>query len=61
MPKVELNSYDLFIKEITDKEGNDVKVVSLRSALAFNEDFIIDMREQGVKEYEKQENTSSDE
>lgn len=53
---IELMPRDLFIAEYIDKKtGNKNKVVRLRSNVAFDEDFIEEMKLKGVKEVIEQE------
>lgn len=46
--KIELNSYDLSIKTLPD----GAQVVQIHPRIAFDEKFISDCKEMGVKEYE---------
>lgn len=50
MAKIELNNYDLIIRPYKDHEdGSDREVVQIASRLAFDSDFIEDMKSKGVK------------
>jgi len=60
MSKIEIRSQDLFVKTITDKDGIEREVINFRSALAFDEDFIEEMKEKGVKTF-VEEGTDNDE
>lgn len=47
----ELKSYDLFITDIKNSDGETCEVVRINSRLAFNKDFIDEMKAAGVKKY----------
>lgn len=51
--KIELNSYDLYIEEITDRNGDKKDVVKISNRLAFDEQFIKEMEDSGVKHFKK--------
>jgi len=53
MPKIELNHYDLYIETIKNREGIEVEVVKINNRLAFDEQFIKEMEESGVKHFVK--------
>lgn len=47
MPKIELNAYDLIIKEMDSGD----EVVQIRGNLAFNTSFIDEMKQAGVEKF----------
>lgn len=51
MPKIELNAYDLCIKRLPD----GATICQIQSRLAFDEAFIEQMKEAGVKEFKPRE------
>lgn len=53
MAKIELNHYDLYIETIKNREGIEVEVVKINNRLAFDEQFIKEMEENGVKHFVK--------
>lgn len=62
MAKIELNSYDLQIKDIKNEDGTTSEVVQIRSQIAFDEDFIEEMKLSGVRKIElRQDNGESGE
>lgn len=60
MAKIDLNSYDLSIKKLTKGEFKGQKVVQINPRLAFDEEFIADMEEKGVKEYVEREEVNEE-
>jgi len=51
MAKIELNHYDLSIKKITRQSDGQVnEIVQINPRLAFDLDFISEMRAQGVRD-----------
>jgi len=57
---IELRPYDLFITEVEDKKkGGKSEVVRLKANLAFDVTFIEDLRKQGVKKYNEQDEDSN--
>jgi len=47
--KIELNARDLQIKKIETKNG-EMELVEIKGAVAFDPDFIAEMREKGVRD-----------
>lgn len=47
---IELQSRDLQIKKITTKNGEEVELVEIKGGVAFDVDFIEEMRLKGVKD-----------
>lgn len=47
---IELQSRDLQIKKITTKDGDEVELVEIKGGVAFDSDFIEEMRLKGVKD-----------
>lgn len=54
MPKLEMNTRDFEVKTVTRKDGSDARIVQLRPAIAFDEDFVQEMESLGVREFTKQ-------
>lgn len=52
---IELRPYDLYIKLVNTQDG-EKEVVAIKNSLAFDESFIADLKEKGVKTYIQQEN-----
>jgi len=59
--KIELRSNDLYIKDVETKNGI-VEVINLRNTLAFDQDFIEEMKTNGVRKFvpEEEEEESID-
>lgn len=58
MAKIELNHYDLYIEDIQNREGDEVEVAKISNRLAFDHDFIAELKENGVRKlvkYNKQQ------
>lgn len=55
--KIELRTQDLFIKDVQTKEGMR-EVINLRGSLAFDEDFIQEMKANGVRKFIEEEDTT---
>jgi len=53
---IEFRPYDLMIKRVMDKRSNmEVEVVQIKGSVAFDPDFIEEMKLKGVKTYEERE------
>lgn len=57
---IELSKYDFYIKDITLEDGTTREVANLRNGLAFNEEFIQTLKDEGVKKYIFQEEEDSE-
>jgi len=53
MAKIEFNHYDLYIETIKNREGDMVDVAKISNRLAFDRDFIEELKIQGVKKIVK--------
>ena len=56
MAKIEFNHYDLYVETITNREGDKVEVAKISNRLAFDRDFIEELKAQGVKKIVKYNN-----
>lgn len=52
---ITLRPYDLIIKDVTDREGNELKAVNIRWQLATDERFIDECIKDGVQVYVPEE------
>lgn len=57
MAKIELNHYDLEVRTIKNKDGDELEIVSLNSRLAFDPSFIEEMKGQGVRPVVKRDDS----